>query len=154
MVHLNLPPNQAFDVVLTGLDTWVKDVERVEWDHTASTAPGVLDTGSLRTCLFGEKELTERIEYIEPGKVYAYTIVEERSNIPLPPNTNRLNVMMVESDGNGGSIVTWRFYFDKTFHPVSPVLETVMKRAFIYNSIQTLVDKNGGEVISPDLSGV
>jgi len=66
-------------------------------------------------------EAVETISYWEEGLGYGYSL-HDNPNIPL---TEHLAVLQVETDSNGGSLVTYRQYFE----PEDSIMTSISVRA-------------------------
>ncbi|MFI5337333.1 MAG: SRPBCC family protein [Opitutales bacterium] len=149
MARVNLPPEQTFDLVSRQLPQWVSQIPHVAWDNTHSAAAGQCGSGSVRQCAFGHDQIVENIRFWQEGRLYAYSIDPEKSTASFPIR-NHLGVFIVESDGQGGSLVTWRQYFNRKFSLMAPMagfgMRHVMKPA-----LAKLVEQHGGELVTPDI---
>ena len=78
--RLNVPPEEAFELVTTRLGEWFTAIHAVTWNHANSNG-GVGNIGacSERVCDFGGKALVENIVEFEPGRRYAYSADMARS---------------------------------------------------------------------------
>lgn len=147
MARLNLPPAQTFDLVSRQLPKWISQVPHVAWDHSHSAAAGQCGPGSVRQCAFGKDQIFEDIKYWQEGRVYAYSVDPDRSTAPFPIK-HHLGVFIVESDGNGGSLVTWRQYFNRKFSLMAPMAGFGMRR-IMKPGLEKLVAQHGGELVDP-----
>ena len=92
-----------------GLNKWVPMINHpVEVNHADSNTPNQNDAGTVRVCKFGGDKLTETIMHWEEGVSYAYSVKPDKNS----PAIDHLGLFTVESDGNGGSLVQWRQYFN------------------------------------------
>ncbi len=61
---------------------------------------------------------------------------------------NHIAAVTVESDGEGGAIVTWRIYYDYTSSPLSPLKKPIFNTA-IPKGLDGLVEIHGGTRLKP-----
>lgn len=146
MARLNVPTDQAFDLVSRQLTSWVAQIPHVEWDHKNSTTAGECGKGSVRVCAFGKGKIVENIAYWKEGAIYAYKADGERSTASFPIK-NHLGVFIVESDGQGGSLITWRQYFNRKFSLMAPMVSWGMRTKVMEPGLRKLIAQHGGELI-------
>jgi len=60
-----------------------------------------------------------------------------------------MGVFIVEDDGQGGSLVTWRIYFDGTFIGVAPILSFILGNQVVDKGIDNLIKIYGGTNLEP-----
>lgn len=148
MFRINVQPEEAFELVSDGekLSTWFTDIKNPKTDNTqSSNGPNAMGQGSVRSCSLDDDYLYEDIVYYDNEKLaYAYVIDMERSTLSFPIS-NQLSMFMVEDDGQGGSLITWRHYFDKNFHIAAPVLNFMMKTMVLKPAVENLFEQRGGE---------
>lgn len=148
MARINLAPAQTFDLVARQLPQWVSQIPHVAWDNRHSATAGQCDAGSVRQCAFGKKQITEQIQYWQEGSVYAYSADPEKSTASFPIQ-HHLGVFIVESDGRGGSLLTWRQYFNRNFSLMAPMAGFGMRR-IMKPALLKLVGQHGGELVTPE----
>lgn len=148
MVRLDLPPEKAFDAVSRQLPQWVSQIPHVAWDHSNSALSGQCGTGSIRKCAFGKDSIVENIRHWQEGRVYAYSIDPAQSTASFPIK-NHLGVFIVESDGNGGSLVTWRQYFNRRLSLMAPMAGFGMRRIMKPGLLKLAADQHG-ELVEPN----
>ncbi|MBI2516458.1 MAG: SRPBCC family protein [Opitutae bacterium] len=146
MARLNVPPVQAFDLVSRQLTAWVAQIPHVEWDHKNSAAAGECGKGSVRVCDFGKDKIVENIAYWKEGSIYAYKVASEHSTAPFPIK-NHLGIFIVESDGSGGSLITWRQYFNRKFSLMAPMVRWGMRAKVMEPGLRKLIEQHGGELV-------
>jgi len=149
MADVHVPTRKAFDLVSKDLPSWVAKVKKVKWDNSHSEIKGSYGAGSVRLCSFDGHKLVENITYWDEGRVYAYALDPERSDIPFPIKEH-LGVMIVEDDGNGGSLITIREYYDKKFNLMA-IIVTPYMRSMMVDSLENIVNKYGGQLVAPNL---
>ena len=126
------------------LDEWIPLINhKVVVDHSHSKHPGKNDVGTIRICNFGGDTLTERIQYWQPGRSYAYSVLPSEDN----PATDHLGVITVESDGAGGSLVSWRQYFNPKPWSLKAKVMPLMMGMVMDKALGNLADQYGGEVL-------
>lgn len=89
----------------------------------------------------GSSSVAETITYREDGVGYGYSIPDD-AGLPM---TGHLAILQVESDGWGGSLVTYRQYYKLqsfVLEFTAPVMRFMLNRA-----LGNLADKFGGEVL-------
>lgn len=141
---LDAPPSEVFELVSTRLHDWM-DVSEITWDNTGSETDGAIDDGSSRSCSVKGKALTEQIHYWEQDRVYAYQIDFDESELKLPLN-GQLGVFEVTPNGQGGSTLVWSQYFQRRFHPMSPMIPGFMRKT-MGNGLHNLIEITGGSVL-------
>ncbi len=149
MVHLNVPTQQAFDLVATGIHRWFDGIPELVWDHSKSST-GDFGPGSSRTCEFEGDTLVERIPIWENGKIYAYQIDTENSTASFPMS-DHIGIFIIEEDGAGGSVVTWRQYFNRNIHLMSPVLAWMLDTKFMTPALENLANIAQGSLLVPNV---
>ncbi|MEM7183983.1 MAG: SRPBCC family protein [Spirochaetota bacterium] len=138
MVHTSKSPEDAWKASLFEIAKWsggqiteVKfrkqavDGGDQEWSSVAK--------GDYRNCN-NPKEgqfLVEEIRHIDHGKkFYVYSVdFENTKGVPFPMK-NHTGAVTVEADGAGGSLLTFRAYFDRNLNPMSLVFPTMFRNAF------------------------
>ena len=86
------------------------------------------------------------MEY-DPPYMHFYQIDPAKSTFKFRLK-NHIAVVTVESDGEGGSIVTWRIYYDYTFQLLSPLKKPIFNTA-IPKGLDGLVKIHGGTRLRP-----
>lgn len=148
MARLDVSPATAFDLVSRQLTTWIAQIPHVEWDHASAATAGTCSQGSVRVCEFGKGRVVEHIAFWEDGQVYAYRADPARSTTKFPIK-NHLGVFIVESDGQGGALVTWRQYFNRKFSLMAPMVGYGMRTRIMEPGLRKLVTQHGGELVQP-----
>lgn len=127
MAQLDVPPERAFELVSEEIPSWFKAIPSLTWDTSASATENMIDVGAVRTCEFGGATLFEEIQHwddslgADGSLSYAYRIDQERSTAKAPINSH-MGVMMVASDGEGGSVLTWRQYYKRNVSIMAPMV--------------------------------
>lgn len=148
MARLDLAPEKTFELVSRQLPQWVAQIPHVAWDNSHSATAGQCGTGSVRQCAFGKDQVVEHIRFWQEGSLYAYSADPDKSTAPFPIK-NHLGVFIIESDGQGGSLLTWRQYFNRKFSLLAPMAGFGMRR-IMKPALQKLVAQHGGELITPE----
>lgn len=153
MFRLDLAPDKTFKLVSEAdqLGTWFTNIQNPSTDNSLSiNGADNLGKGSVRTCSFEDDFLYEDIVYYDADKhAYAYAINMDKSNVAFPIS-DHVGTFTVESDKQGGSLVTWRQYFNKNFHIMSPVLNLMMSKMIMSPAVENLFDQYGGEFVEPN----
>lgn len=90
---------------------WLPLMKAVSMEHHFSNAGGECGVGSIRHCtLRGMGGLDETIVWWNPPHGYAFR-VNAKSRMMLPTE-DHVSVMLIEPGSAGGSILTWRHYFN------------------------------------------
>ena len=146
--ELNLPQQEAFELMFSGIDSWFKQVSGVKWDHqNSSNGPDSGGANSTRTCGFDGKKLFETIAFYDAPNAYGYVIDMDKSTASFPVK-DPLGVFLIQAVGSDKSIVTWRQYFNKKLHPLALVIKLMMKSVLMKKNIQMgLIDVYGGRFI-------
>ena len=77
---------------------------------------------------------------------YAYAVDMEKSTASFPVK-DPLGVFLVESIGTNKSIVTWRQYFNKKFHPAALVIRPMVRNMLMKRNMNNLIKKHGGKFL-------
>ncbi|OUS28634.1 hypothetical protein A9Q99_11515 [Gammaproteobacteria bacterium 45_16_T64] len=126
------------------MNQWMPFINHeIKVDHSNSRTPGKSDVGTVRICDFAGDKLTESILYWEEGKSYAYTVLPGDAN----PALDHLGVITVEPDGKGGSLVSWRQYFEPKPWSLKGNVMPTMIGVVMNMALDNLVDEYGGEVL-------
>jgi len=147
-VEVNLPQEKAFELVFTGLESWAKEITNIDWNNTNSSL-GTDQAGlnSTRVCGFDGKQLFETIVFFNAPNAYGYVIDLAKSSAKFPVK-DPLGVFLVKAVGPNKSIVTWRQYFNKKFHPLALVIKPMMKNVIMKKNMKNgLVKIYGGKAI-------
>lgn len=121
---------------LPSLFPWVQSVT-VE-SSQAEVEGGV---GARRCCNFGNGlVLEETIVGWNPPQMYAYSCQDETNPFGL---RGHLGLVTCQTDAEGGTILTWRQYFD---HPNPQAMVEKMDGS-LSGAIQKLIDRFGGKVL-------
>lgn len=145
MARLDLAPEKTFELVSRELPQWVAQIPHVAWDNSQSATAGQCGAGSVRQCAFGKDHVVELIRFWQEGRLYAYSADPEKSTAPFPIK-DHLGVFVVESDGHGGSLLTWRQYFNGKFSLLAPLARFGMRR-IMKPALQKLIAQHGGELL-------
>ena len=152
MFRVDIEPAHAFELVsdIEQLSTWFTDIQNPAMDNThSSRGPNAMGVNSIRSCsLDGEYLYEDIVHYDEKNLSYAYSINFDKSTVNFPIS-NQVSLFTVESDEHGGSLVTWRHYYDKNFHITAPVLNFAMKKMILEPAVDNLISQYGGEKVKP-----
>jgi len=146
VAHLMAAPEVVFAKVADhqNLRDWVPMIDHlVQVDHSQSIEVGKPNVGTVRTCDFGGDTLVEDIRYWQENVGYAYS-VRDTDEVAV---TNHLGVMWVESDGDGGSYLIWRQFFEKKSWSLKAQLMPFMMSYVMDGAMDNLVAEFGGEVL-------
>lgn len=150
MAHVKAPPEKTFDLVARDFPAWFEGIPSIEWDHAKSAHKNTYGEGTIRKCQFNSDLLVENINYWDECRMYSYSALMDQSTVSMPVY-DHLGVFIVESDTQGGSIITWRQYFKKKFHIMSPMMTWYMRTKMMEPNLQNIVDKYGGTLIEPKI---
>jgi len=114
----------------------------IQVDNSRSITPGENNVGTTRVCIFGGDTLTEDVIHWVPGKGYSYSVRDSEE----APAKNHLGVITIEKDGLGGSLVTWRQYFDPNGFKGEYIMPTMMSLV-LNGALDNLSEEFGGEVL-------
>lgn len=145
-VQLNAVPEKVYSYVgdLESIGEWLPVAGEVtQLDHTNSQTPGEPGQGTLRhvESATGSSTIVETISYWQDGVGYGYSIPDD-AGLAI---SGHLAMLLVESDGQGGSLVTYRQYYTPESFVVditAPVMRFMLNKA-----LGNLADKFGGEVL-------
>lgn len=114
VLHFPKSPEEVFPLVHSGNANWSLQIEKLTWDHSASTTPGELGVGSVRRCDFvgGAGIAYERMIAVEPNRMIAYDLDAERSTAPLPIK-DFFVIWTLEDKGADGTLVIARIHYDE-----------------------------------------
>lgn len=153
MFRIDVEPKEAFELVsdFEKLATWFSGIKNPALDNTHSIrGPNEIGVGSVRSCSLDGAFLYEDIVHYDGNKLsYAYSINMDKSTVSFPIS-DTLSLFTVESDGNGGSLISWRHYYEKNFHIVAPVITFMMKTVILKPAVENLFDQYGGEWVEPN----
>ena len=152
MFRVDVAPTEAFELVadINKLTIWFTDIKNPQVDNRLSVnGPDAFGVNSVRTCsLDGDILYEDIVHYDAKNLSYAYAIDMDKSTVSFPIS-NQMAMFTVESDGNGGSVISWRHYFNKNFHVMAPVLNFMMKKMIMRPAVENLFEQYGGEWIEP-----
>lgn len=140
---LDVPADEAFDLVAHRIPEWFGGIHTVVWDHGRSArGPGLPGACSERVCDFAGKSLREVIQSYEPGRRYAYSVDMDRSEMKMPL-TDHLGVFEVEPEGEQSRVV-WRQHFRAKWFVPAGVLRWKMRESMMRPAVEALIAKVGG----------
>jgi uncharacterized protein YndB with AHSA1/START domain len=146
--RLDVPAEEAFDLVVNRLGEWFASIRGVTWDHARSHGgPRALGACSQRTCNFDGKALIEDILEVEPGRRYVYSVDMDRSELKMPLRNHR-GSFEVQPRGTTGCVVVWRQHFDARWFVPAAVLRWQMRDKMMRPALEKLVELCGGELVS------
>ena len=139
--HFDAPPEVIFEDVVR-----LRDFAPVRWDDngTGIEGPG---KGTIRWVSVAGKEVREELVEYEPALFHFYQIDPKQSTFKFRLK-NHIAAVTVESDGEGGSIVTWRIYYDYIARPLSVMKKPIFNTA-IPSGLNGLVKIHGGTRLKP-----
>lgn len=141
--RLNATPEVVFTEI-TGeaqMPTWITGLTRVTHDHSASANSGALGAGSLRSLHLRNGRDLERIAVVEAPHLFAYQILEG------PPLKDHLAIMAVSPHPDGGSVFSWRQYFNVRPLTLGGLGMKARVDSFMRGSQERLIAKLGGEAL-------
>jgi len=144
--HLNASPTIVFQKMADhkNMNLWVPMIDHeVQVDFSKSEPPGANGVGTIRVCDFGGDILTEKIQYWEQNKQYAYSVLPNEN----VAGVDHLGVITIESDGKGGSLVTWRQYFNPKPWSLKAKIMPFMMSMVMDNALENLSEEYGGKVL-------
>ncbi len=125
------------------LGEWIPFLDHeIQVNNRHSITPGKNNVGTVRVCLFGDKTLTEDIKHWLPGKGYSYSA----RNTPTSPMKNHMGVITIEEDSKGGSLITWRQYFEPTGFKGKYIMPAMMSY-MLNKALDNLSEEFGGTTI-------
>lgn len=146
-LRLNISQEKAFQLVFRDLDTWFKQIDKIEWKNAESqggaNTPGL---NSVRVCGFDGNQLYEDIVYYDAPRAYGYVIDLNKSTASFPVK-NPLGMFLVQATGENESILTWRQYFNRKFHPAALLIKFMVKNILMKKNLRRLIDTHGGEFL-------
>lgn len=145
--RLDVPAEEAFDLVVNRLGEWFAAVRSVTWDHTRShRGTRLLGACSQRICDFDGKALVEDILEVEPGRRYVYSVDMDRSELKMPLRNHR-GSFEIEPRGTG-CVVVWRQHFDARWFVPAAILRWQMRDKMMRPAVEKLVELCGGLLVS------
>ncbi|MFT7560319.1 MAG: hypothetical protein ACI93R_002237 [Flavobacteriales bacterium] len=144
--HFKRSPAVVFERLadLEAINEWVPMIkDRPKVDHSQSLNPNTNGVGSQRVCNFGGDHLTETLRYWNEGTCYAYSVTPDKNS----PAIEHLSVVMVESDGNGGSLVSWRQFFNPKPWSLKAKIMPFMMGFVMNKALKNLTKEFGGTVL-------
>lgn len=109
------PPEKLFAMVseAENLHKWLPMLKTVKMDHSRSEQVSQCGVGSIRQCSFsGMGDVDESILWWNPPHGYGFRFEPKGRMKMMTPTTDHVVAFIVESDGKGGSIFTFRVYFN------------------------------------------
>ena len=139
--HYNASPEVIFDDVVR-----LKGFAKVRWDDngTGIEGPG---KGTIRWVAMPTGEIREELMEYDPPYMHFYQIDPQKSTFKFRLK-NHIAVVTVESDGEKGSIVTWRIHYDYVARLLSPTKKPIFNTA-IPKGLDELVKVHGGTRLEP-----
>ena len=139
--HFDAPPEVIFEDVAR-----LEGFAPVRWDDngTRTEGPG---KGTIRWVSVAGGEVREELVEYDPPHMLFYQIDPAQSTFKFHLK-NHIAAVTVESDGEGGAIVTWRIYYDYTSSPLSPLKKPIFNKA-IPDGLDGLVGIHGGTRLEP-----
>lgn len=113
--NYNVPPEKLFAMVSEAgnLHKWLPMIKTVKMDHSRSEQESQCSVGSVRQCSFsGMGDVDESIIWWNPPHSYWFRFAPKGRMKAMMPTADHVNAFIVESDGKGGSIFTFRIYFN------------------------------------------
>ena len=148
-VGFDRPAADVFYPLLTRVDLYDDTVVTVTFDHSRSEHPGSFGVGSVRICTFTSgKTLYEPLVAFEEGRVYAYTVDEERSTRGMPVD-DVLLFYTFEDTAPGKSLVTVRAHFSPKPRIATPMIEYAFGRS-IDGAFARAAEVFGGRLVDAD----
>ena len=144
--YLSSPPQTVFEKVSdhSKVHQWVPMIKCSLLNQFHSVGGNGDGDGSVQICHIGSNYFTEKIVHWNPPHCYAYSIINGK--LPLIDHLGVFTVDYDRHDHLGGSIVTWRQYFNVEDFSKSLIvfvmMEIMMKTAF-----NNLISEFGGENI-------
>jgi len=138
--HVSLPKAQAFELVSKNIHEWFPGVEKFSWDHSNSDHAENFGSGSVRTGLYNGDTMVETVRVWQPSQYYIYQIDLEHSKAFMPIQ-NHTGIFIVKDDGAGGSIITWKQYFDSKVPFLAGITAWVMQNFIIADAFENLSSK-------------
>jgi len=148
MVRVEMSPEEAFKLVAIDIPKWFAEIPSLDWNHDNSENKNTFGKGSERRCELDGDLLVENIYHWQEGKMYAYAVDMEKSKVGFPVE-DQLGVFLVESDGNGGSLITWRQYYNKKFHIMAPIVTWMIRNKMMEKGFESIVAQYGGDMVAP-----
>lgn len=141
----NVAPDLLFSAVSDhrAIVNWVPLMKAVSMEHHASDGIKECGVGSVRHCtLHGMGGIDETIVWWNPPYGYAFRVAAKSKM--MMPTEDHISVMLIEPDHNGGSILTWRHYFNWSglvMRHLSSLMFPMMMRSAINNIHDEIGDK-------------
>ena len=139
--HFEAEPAVIFDDLVR-----LKGFAEVRWDDngTGIEGPG---QGTIRWVEAAGKEVREELVEYDPPYMHFYQIDPEQSTFKFRLQ-NHVAAVTIESDGEDGSIVTWRIYYDYVWRPLTVLKKPIFNSA-IPGGLDKLVEIHGGTRLEP-----
>lgn len=140
---IDVPPNEAFDLVAHRIPEWFGPIHGVVWDNARSDrGPTLPGARSERVCDFDGKALCEVITSYVPGRRYSYSVDMERSQMKMPL-TDHVGVFEVAPHGDGSRVI-WRQHFRARWFVPAALLRWQMRESMMKPALVSLFAKVGG----------
>ena len=143
IAKLDVPADEAFALMLTGLHKWFPGVLEFTWTNTDD---GRIVAGSVRTGDYEGERMVEPVRHIDPGHFYVYQIDLEATGKFIPIKEH-MGVFTVEALSDDSSLVIWRQYFRNCIPLTGQLIAWVMEDRIAESAFDNLVELYGGERI-------
>ncbi len=146
MFHLRIPKEEAYSLIVNKIPDWFSSIPKVEYyESEINVGATITDNSTARVCESEDGLIVEKIVGNSESTFLAYSVDMDKSTVGIPME-DHLGVMTVEDGANGGSIVTWRQYYNRKFHIMAPFLTMYLSGA-MDDGLQVLLDRYSGSVI-------
>ena len=146
IAEIDLPREEAFALMLTGIHEWFPGVKEFAWTDTDN---GRIVAGSVRTGDYKGSTMVEPVRYIDPGYAYVYQIDLEATG-KFIPITEHTGVFTVEALSDTSSLIVWRQYFRNCIPLTGRLIAWVMEDRIAEPAFDNLVGIHGGRRIDHD----
>jgi len=141
VARLDVPAEEAFALMLTGIHEWFPGVQEFTWTNTED---GEIVAGSVRTGEFEGSRMVEPVRFIDPGHVYVYQIDLEATEKWIPVDVH-MGIFTVDALTDSTSLVIWRQYFTPCVPLTGQLVAYVMEDRVAEQAFDELVERYGGE---------
>jgi len=143
IARVNLPREEAFQLMLTGIHEWFPGVEEFEWTKMDN---GRIVAGSVRVGNYKGSTMVEPIRFLRDGHFYVYQM-DLHATTKFIPIREHMGIFTVESLSADKSLIVWRQYFDNTIPFTGKLIAWVMENQTAEPAFDQLVQVFGGERI-------
>ncbi|MEM0896519.1 MAG: SRPBCC family protein [Verrucomicrobiota bacterium] len=144
IARIDAPPSVVFEKVAYEIGDWFEGIGDIAYrEGEKPLSREEISSGDSRTCAFNDKSLKEDIVFWNPDSGYAYSVDFDESTFKMPIK-NHMGVFLIAPDGQGGSRLVWRQYYDPKRRATGPLVKFMLKR-MMSDGLDNLITELGGQ---------